>query len=76
MDGWNEDKVSEVVEVCERIEELKYELKNCVRGCYTGAYNYDELAEYVRSLANELECAGANLEGTEEDINEYDLEEA
>ena len=66
MDGWNENKVSEVIEVCDRIYELSYELKNCVRGCYTGAYNYRELAEYVRSLANELECAGANLECDEE----------
>lgn len=69
MNGWNEEKVSGVLEVLSDIYNLEYELKNCVRGCYTGAYTYEELQSYINQLAdrlhNEAECMD-----TEEDEEE------
>ena len=67
MDGWNEDKVYDVIEVCDRIAELNYELKNCVKGAYSDATNYAELADYIRGLAEELENQADTVECLEDD---------
>jgi NADPH-dependent glutamate synthase beta subunit-like oxidoreductase len=75
MDGWNEDKLYDVTEVCDRIAELNYEIKNCVRGAYSDATTYKALAEYIRGLAEELENQADTVACFEEDITEYDLEE-
>lgn len=76
MDGWNEDKLYDVIEVCDRIGELSYEIKNCVRGSFSNATTYKELAEYIRGLADELENQADTVACLEEDITEYNLEEA
>ena len=76
MDGWNEDKLYDTIEVLDRIEELNYEIKNCSRGAFSNATTYKELAEYIRGLAEELENQADTVACFEEDITEYDLEEA
>ena len=76
MDGWNEDKLYDVTEVCDRIGELSYEINNCVRGAFSNATTYKELAEYIHGLAEELENQADAVACLEEDITEYDLEEA
>lgn len=71
MDGWNEEKVEGILGVLDDIYSLQYELKNCIRGCYTGAHTYEELQSYISRLAdrlhNEAECMD-----TEEDEEEFE----
>lgn len=37
--GWNNGNVYNVLEVTDKVYDLAYELKNCVRGAYTGCEN-------------------------------------
>lgn len=54
-DGWELEE-SDLVQVLEKLSDLKYEIDNCVRGSYAthGAETYEELADIVKDLANEL----------------------
>lgn len=72
MEGWNESKVYDILQVCEKLNELEYELKNCIRGCYTNCNTYEELGQYVRQLAEELESAGVCTQYEQEDPAEED----
>lgn len=54
-DGWDLED-SDLVQVLEKLADVKYEIDNCVRGGYAthGAETYGELADIVKDLANEL----------------------
>jgi hypothetical protein len=54
-DGWDLED-SDLVQVLEKLVDVKYEIDNCVRGSYAthGAETYEELADIVKDLANEL----------------------
>lgn len=54
-DGWELEE-SDLVQVLEKLADVKYEIDNCVRGSYAthGAETYEELADIVKDLANEL----------------------
>ena len=54
-DGW-ELEDSDLVQVLEKLADVKYEIDNCVRGSYAthGAETYAELADIVKDLANDL----------------------
>lgn len=54
-DGWDLED-SDLVQVLEKLADVKYEIDNCVRGSYAthGAETYEELADIVKDLANEL----------------------
>lgn len=54
-DGW-ELEDSDLVQVLEKLADVKYEIDNCVRGSYAthGAKTYKELTDIVKDLANEL----------------------
>lgn len=54
-DGWDLEN-SDLVQVLEKLADVKYEIDNCVRGSYAthGAETYEELADIVKDLANEL----------------------
>lgn len=54
-DGWDLEE-SDLVQVLEKLADVKYEIDNCVRGSYAthGAETYEELADIVKDLANEL----------------------
>lgn len=54
-DGWDLED-SDLVQVLEKLADVKYEIDNCVRGTYAthGAETYEELADIVKDLANEL----------------------
>lgn len=69
MDGWNEDKLEGVIGVLDDIYNLSYELKNCVRGCYTGAHTYKELQDHINSLTDRLHNEAEWMD-TEEDEEE------
>lgn len=54
-DGWDLED-SDLVQVLEKLGDVKYEIDNCVRGSYAthGAETYAELADIVKDLANDL----------------------
>lgn len=54
-DGWDLED-SDLVQVLEKLADVKYEIDNCVRGSYAthGAETYAELADIVKDLANDL----------------------
>ena len=52
--GWNTDNLYDLIEVLDKLRELRYELDNCRRGCYTGALTYVQLEAKVKNLATEL----------------------
>ena len=65
-DGWDESLADAAV--LYDLQKLIYEIKNGVRGIYTEAYTYAELADYVKGLAK-------RLSNFAEDINEYEEDE-
>lgn len=69
MDGWNEDKLEGVIRVLDDIYNLDYELRNCIRGCNSGAHTYKELQDYINSLADRLHNEAEWMD-TEEDEEE------
>lgn len=73
-DGWELEE-SDLVQVLEKLSDLKYEIDNCVRGSYAthGAETYEELADIVKDLANELiDSADAITELDEQLTEDYD----
>lgn len=54
-DGWDLED-SDLVQVLEKLADVKYEIDNCVRGSYAthGAETYAELADIVKDLADDL----------------------
>ena len=36
------------------IYDARYEIENCVRGCYTGCNTYSELADFIKNLGERL----------------------
>lgn len=65
MDGWSEEVRDCLEDVFSDLERLMYEVRNCVRGCYTNANTNEELAEYVQSLADELGSVADDLPNCE-----------
>ena len=65
MDGWSEEVRDCLEDVFSDLERLMYEVRNCVRGCYTHANTNEELAEYVHSLADELGSVADDLPNCE-----------
>lgn len=66
-DGWNESVTGSCEDFFTDVERVAYEVRNCVRGCYTNVTTNQELAEVFRKLSEEaLEVA---------DIIECDCEE-
>lgn len=65
MDGWSEEVRDCLEDVFSDLEQLMYEVRNCIRGCYTHANTNEELAEYVQSLADELGSVADDLPNCE-----------
>ena len=65
MDGWSEEVRDCLEDVFSDLERLMYEVRNCIRGCYTHANTNEELAEYVQSLADELGSVADDLPNCE-----------
>lgn len=61
-DGWDEELGNS--EVLDHLEKFIYEIRKARRSVYTGAHTYDELAEYTRKLATELEDFAEEIEHT------------
>lgn len=74
-DGWNIDYTS-FNSVLDRINDLYYEVKNCIKGAYTDCYSYEELGEYIRQLGLDLmDSADEISELSDEDEFEESLTE-
>lgn len=65
MDGWSEEVRDCLEDVFSDLEQLMYEVRNCVRGCYTHANTNEELAEHIQSLADELSLVADDLPNCE-----------
>ena len=61
-DGWNEAVQSSLYDVFGKLEKLMYEVRNCVRGCHTRCGTESELADYIRSLASDMETVADGIE--------------
>lgn len=66
MDGWSEEVRDCLEDVFSDLEQLMYEVRNCVRGCYTKANTNEELADYVAGLADELSSVADYLPNCED----------
>ena len=62
MDGWNKEELPQLSGVLSDIYNLDYELSNCIRGCYTNCYTYDELKTYIEELADRLKIAASECD--------------
>ena len=68
-DGWELEQ-SDLSYVLEKLERVKYEIDNCVRGAYTDVATYPELANLIDSLAEELSESADALREIDESLNE------
>lgn len=75
MDGWNEEKVEGIIGVLDDLYNLNYEIKNCVRGCYTGADTYEELQEYISHLADRLKLEAESMDICEDEEEDWEDDE-
>lgn len=66
MDGWSEEVRDCLEDVFSDLESLIYEVRNCVRGCYTEANTNEELADYVAGLAGRLASVADDLPNCED----------
>lgn len=70
-EGWDTEYLYQVCEVLDEIYNLSYELRNCIRGAYTHCYTYEDLANYVGELGENLVRAADDLKEVAQD---YDTE--
>lgn len=66
MDGWSEEVQETLEDVFTSLEQLMYEVRNCVRGAYTHANTNEELADHIQSLAEELGSVAEYLSDCED----------
>ena len=71
-DGWDLEDFDQLEEAFSEIENFMYEVRNCVRGAYTGCYTYEELAEKLRNISDSLSMAADKIENTPEPEPEED----
>ena len=62
-DGWGEQIEEDLTPILDKLDDFSYEIKNCVRGSMTGAKTKEELADYMVSLAEELNSYAETLRG-------------
>lgn len=72
MDGWNEEQLEGVLSILDDLYDLSYELRNCVRGCSSGANTYEELQSYIKRKAHQLLDEAEWMDTTEEEYDEED----
>ena len=70
LDGWDEEFEDEPV--LGDLENFIYEIRNAVKGAYTGATTYQELADYIEELADELSDFASEVRLHPEDEEDED----
>ena len=69
-DGWG-DSINDILyDVFSDIDQLEYEVRNCVRGGVTRCKNADELAKYIEELSDRLDDAAQDIRYNSSEINE------
>ena len=69
--GWSEDVRNALDDNgFSDIESMIYEVRNCIRGCYTNANTNTELADYIRGLAEGLQRAADEIESLPDEVEE------
>jgi hypothetical protein len=75
-DGWNKEELENIgfMDWLSAVEEVAYDVRNCVRGAYCDAIGstYEELGAYLRELA---ETANAIADELIQDGGRYEEEE-
>ena len=66
MDGWSEEVRDCLEDTFADLEQLMYEVRNCVRGAYTRANTNEELADYVAELVDKLASVADDLPNCED----------
>lgn len=69
-DGWDEEFEDEPV--LGNLENFIYEIRNAVKGAYTGATTYQKLADYIEELADELSDFASEVRVHPEDEDDND----
>ena len=60
--GWDDEVICyNLMQVLDDIYNLSYEIKHCVKGAYTGAETYSELADYISKLADDLKLEAEEI---------------
>lgn len=65
-DGWDLEDLDQLEEAFGEIESFIYEVRNCVRGAYTGCHTYEDLAEKLRNISDSLSMAADEIENMPE----------
>lgn len=68
--GWDAKYLREVLNVMTDIDKTQYELRNCVRACYTEAERYDELQEHLKNLGERLIEAAENIQSDADELDD------
>lgn len=74
-DGWNEIVKDSLDDIIIELEGFIYEVKNCVKGAYTGVKTHEDLANYIRELADRLNDAANEIEDLPEDKDDEEYDE-
>lgn len=59
-DGWGLEE--DFNDLLTELDNFSYEIRMCVRGANTGAKTYAELADYMRTLASNIESKAEDIE--------------
>lgn len=60
-DGWNKDNLYDLKYILDKLENLNYEINNCVRGAYSYCKTYEELGHYISDLGEKLADLGSDV---------------
>lgn len=72
-EGWDAESIEDVsglMTTLDDIYDLAYELKNTIKGAYSGAETYNALGSYIKKLAKELDSCGNAIMLMDESISE------
>lgn len=61
MDGWNDDVQAACEDFLRDVEQVAYEIRNCVRGGYTNVTDNAGLAEIFEKLAEQAGYVADNI---------------
>lgn len=61
-DGWGDELTEKLTYLLEDLDNFTYEIRNCVRGAYTGCKTKEQLADYmINTLAENLKIEAEDL---------------
>ena len=61
-DGWGDELVEKLTYLLEDLDNFTYEIRNCVKGAYTGCKTKEQLADYmINTLAENLKIEAEDL---------------